>query len=213
MRKKRSGFVELSPWLYPVYIWFHPHDGFQEMKFNKKARLGIALILLFAWVAVELFFRSYADYDFNRFIGEDLSLFNVLIMTVFTFGLAVASNWCFCTLLDGKGRVRDIIVAGAYGIMPYVIVRFAYALLSHIIDASMIGLFNYVVYLAMIWSFCIIFLGLMEIHEYSFPKTVGSVFLTILGALIVFFILILLATILQQFTNFISQVYLELRYS
>ena len=213
MRKKRSGFVEMSPWLYPVYIWFHPHDGFQELKFNKKGSLGIALLAIFAWVVVELFFRSYTDFDFNRFGESDLSLFNVLVMTAFTFGLGVVSNWCFCTLLDGKGRVKDIIIAGAYGIMPYVIARFIYSLLSHVVATEAASMLNYALVLCMIWSFCIIFKGLMEMHEYTFKRTILSVVLTVLGGLIFFFVLTLFATILEQFIDFLNQIYLEIRFS
>lgn len=209
---KRSGFKEMSPYRYPFYTILHPKDGFQEMKFNKKGSVIVTLVILAAWLFVELIYRTATAFDMNSFIHEDISLFRVSVITIIMYGMVCVSNWCFCTLLDGKGKFKDICIVASYSLLPYIIIRFITVLLSLVLAGDEKILLNYVVLLSQLWGFIMACTGLQEIHEYSFRKTMLSIVLTLAGVIIMFFVSLLLIMLIQQLYNFITTVSFELRY-
>lgn len=209
---KRTGFQDMSIWRYPFYIMLHPIDGFQELRFNKKGSSKVTAVILMLWLAAELLYRSVTDYDLNPFNAQNLSFLRVSLITVLMFVMACVSNWCFCSLLDGKGRMKDIFVVGAYGLLPYVIVRFLCVLLSYFFSMDEQILLNYSVIVIEVWCFFIILLGLKEIHEYSMKKTILSLVLTLVGIIIMVFLALLVITLFQQLLVFVMTVGMELMY-
>ena len=131
--KKRTGFDTMSPYLYPFYICLHPRDGFLELKANKKGSTTVVLITVLAWLFVELFYRVATGFDMNQFNPADTSLIRVAVTTVMMFVMVCLSNWCICTLMEGKGKLKDICVVCANALLPYIIVRFIATMLSWVL--------------------------------------------------------------------------------
>ena len=145
-------------------------------------------------------------------ISAYLRLFNVVVVTALTFIIAIISNWCFCTLLDGKGKLIDIAMVGASALVPYIVVKLIEIVLSHFVTTSLSSFFYYAVTLAVIWGFFIVFAGLQNIHEYSALMTIVSLLLTVLGIMIVIFLLLVVVQLYQQIVVFISTIALEIKY-
>ena len=130
---KRIKYNTASPFKYPLYICRNPRDGFIEMKANHKASLFVAFIIVVCWVFAEVFYRVATSYDMNNFSMEEISLFRTSLITIIMYVMVCVSNWCFCTLLDGKGKLKDICVVGAYALFPYVVVRVFTTLCSFVL--------------------------------------------------------------------------------
>ena len=211
--KKRTGFDTMSPYLYPLYICTHPRDGFLELKANKKGSSTVVTLIIALWLLVEVFYRSATGYDMNGFQTEDMSLLRTSVITVMIFFMVCISNWCFCTLLDGKGKLKDICVVAAYALVPYIAVRLITTCCSWILAGDEQVFLDYAVIVAEIWAFFIAFSGLEEIHEYSFAKTILAIFLTVVGLIIILFIALMLMILFQQVYFFIVSLYYEVNYS
>ena len=209
---KRTGFDTMSPWLYPFYICRHPRDGFLELKANKKGSTLVVLTTVVLWLFVELFYRVASGYDMNAFNPEDTSLLRTAVTTVLMFVMVCLSNWCICTLMDGKGKVKDICVVAANALVPYIIVRFLTTMLSWTLAGDEQVFLTYAVVVAEIWGALIAFSGLQEIHEYSFAKTILAIVLTIAFLIIMFFITLMLLILFEQLYFFISTLIFEMRY-
>ena len=209
---KRTGFDTMSPYAYPFYICMHPRDGFLELKANKKGSLSVVSIILALWLAVEVIRRTATGYDMNSFNPEDASLLRTAVITIIIYFMVCLSNWCFCTLLDGKGRLRDICVVAAYALVPYIIVRAITIPLSWVLTGSESVFLNYAVIISEIWAAGIAFSGLEEVHEYSIPKTVMAVFLTFVGLVIMLFVALMLLMLFQQVYFFIVTIIFEAKY-
>lgn len=209
---KRTGFDTMSPFAYPFYICMHPRDGFLELKANKKGSTAVVTIIIALWLFVEVFHRSAAGFDMNGFKAEDTSLLRTSVITVMIYFMVCLSNWCFCTLLDGKGKLKDICVVAAYALVPYVIVRFITTILSWVLAGSESVFLNYAIIVTEVWCAGIAFSGLEEVHEYSIPKTVLAVFLTFVGLVIMLFIALMLLMLFQQVYFFIVTIFYEARY-
>ena len=210
--KKRTGFDTMSPYLYPFYICLHPRDGFLELKANKKGSPLVVTIIVALWLFVELFYRSATGFDMNSFAAADTSLLRTAVITVMIFFMVCISNWCFCTLLDGKGRLVDICVVAANALVPYIIVRFVTTCGSWILAGDEQVFLTYAVVVSEIWAFFIAFSGLEEIHEYSFTKTILAICLTVVGLIIILFIALMLLILFQQLYFFLVSLYYEINY-
>lgn len=208
---KYVSFSEKKPIWYIRYALLHPSDAFQEMKFNKKQSPLLVCGIVFLWLLTELASVLFMDYDFDPEVGTQ-SLFNVVVVTALTFIIAIISNWCFCTLLDGKGKLIDIAMVGASALVPYIVVKLIEIVLSHFVTTSLSSFFYYAVTLAVIWGFFIVFAGLQNIHEYSALMTIVSLLLTVLGIMIVIFLLLVVIQLYQQIVVFISTIALEIKY-
>ncbi len=209
---KRSGFAEMSPWAYPWYILIHPIDGFQEMRMNKKGSLRVTILIVLSWLLVELFHRTFTSYDMNPFDAEKVLVWRVSLITVLMYIIACVSNWCFCTLLDGKGRMKDIFTVGAYSLLPYILVRFITVMLSWAMLGDEKMLLDYAIVISEIWAAFMVIVGLMEIHEYSLKKVALSLLLTVVGIIIILFLSLTLVMLSQQLYMFVSTLIFELRF-
>lgn len=210
--KKRTGFDTMSPYLYPFYICRHPKDGFLELKANKKGSPTIVVITVALWLFVELFYRAATGFDMNQFNADDMSLLRTAVVTVAMFLMVCISNWCICTLMEGKGKLLDICVVGANALVPYIFVRFLTTILSWVFAGDEQVFLNYAVIVAELWGVLIAFSGLQEIHEYTFLKTIYAIGLTIVCLIIMFFIVLMLLILFEQLYFFITTVVFELRY-
>ena len=209
---KRTGFDTMSPYLYPFYICRHPRDGFLELKANKKGSPLVVLITIGLWLAVEMFFRVATGYDMNQFDAADTSLLRTAVVTVLMFVMVCLSNWCICTLMDGKGKLMDICMVAANALVPYIIVRFITTMLSWVLAGDEQVFLTYAVVVSEIWGAMIAFSGLQEIHEYSFLKTIYAIVLTVVCLIIMFFIVLMLLILFEQLYSFIVTLVFDLRY-
>ena len=209
---KRTGFDTMSPYLYPFYICKHPKDGFLELKANKKGSLMVVIITVALWLFAELFYRSATGYDMNTFEDADMSLLRTAMVTVIMFVMVCLSNWCICTLMEGKGKLKDICVVAANALVPYIIVRILTTMLSWVLAGDEQVFLTYAVVVSEIWGAIIAFSGLQEIHEYSFIKTIYAILLTIVCLIIMFFITLMLLILFEQVYYFVVTVVFELRY-
>ena len=64
--------------------------------------------------------------------------------------------------------------------------------------------------ICLIWVLGLLFFGMMTIHDYSLSKSVLTVILTLLGMCIILFILLLLASLVQEIYNYFYGIYKEL---
>lgn len=207
---KRSGFDTMSKWAYPWYIIIHPFDGFQEMRLNRKGSVKNIIIILIAFFFSQAYYKLSTDFDFNKFDKSRVNIVMLLFTTVVLFFVVAVANWCFCTLLDGKGTFKDICTVFAYSLIPYIITTVAVTSFTGILSLNEGAFLQYALTLSFLWSFFIAFAGLQAVHEYSAKKVVGSVILTMLGILIILFIAFLFIMVIQQLFIFIGTIWIEL---
>lgn len=66
--------------------------------------------------------------------------------------------------------------------------------------------------IAYVWSVLLIFFGTISIHNYSFTKNIVATLITLLGMVIITFLLLLFASLTQKLWGFIYNVITELSY-
>ena len=123
--------------------------------------------------------------------------------------LAVA-NWSVTTLLDGKGKMKEIFMMICYSLFPVTVFGFLNILLSNVMtldEAQFITLINII---GWVLTGIMAFMGLVVIHEYGVGKTIWSIILTIVATLIIAFIALLVFDLVQQMYGFVYSLYKEI---
>ena len=209
---KAEKYGKMSKLLYPLYNIIHPIDGFQEMKYNRKDSLPIALLILLLWFFSSVIGWKYTGFDFNVFRADRLNILLVLAKTILLFGLLAVSNWAFCTLMDGKGNFREICIYGAYAAVPFIFISLIVTVFSRILTLEEGILLTYLRVIGLIWTAVLLITALVVLHEYTIKKAVYSIALSILGVLIILFFMLLVYTLIQQLIYFIFGVGYEILY-
>lgn len=215
--KKRSVLVNgtaysalETKYLFPIYTALHPADGFSQFKDRKIHSLRLSAIFVLAWFFLETFSFFYTGYSFNTNRAMDYHFFSTLFLSVGLFLLFVLANWSVCTLLNGKGSLKEITATCAYSLLPYLISIFVNTLLSNILTTEESAILTIVNVIGILWSLMLLFIGLQNIHQYGFAGTFFSILLTIIGMALICFLLLLFYTLVQQAVSFIQSVYTEL---
>lgn len=197
---------------YVFHVIFHPADGFWDLKRERRGSLSASLTFLALTIVTLALEKLETAFLFNP---NRLSEANVLIdafTVLLVFGLWCVANWCTTSLMDGKGRMKDIVIAMGYALFPVALIRLPMVLISHCITLQE-GTFYYVFgFIAYAWAAALVFAGTMMTHEYSFGKTVFTCIITILGMGILMFIGLLFFNVISEMIVFVTTIYREIRF-
>ncbi|MCX7715450.1 MAG: YIP1 family protein [Clostridia bacterium] len=208
----KTTFAQMSKYKYPFYILLHPFDGFQEMKYNKKGSLPFAAMLVFLWYVFEVTNRSMTDFAFNPYRADKLDLRMIALTTIAVFLVAVISNWCFSTFMDGKGSLKDIFIAGAYCLIPIIFATVITTVLSQALVLEEKSFLTYITIVGQLWTALLIVAAVAQVHDFNIGQTVAMIFLTALGMLIMLFLGFLVYSLVQQVIMFVMNFTYELIY-
>ena len=192
------------------YTMFHPFHGFEEIKQKKSGSTLISMIILAAWFITMIFTRQLTGFIFNPYRVDKLNIFSLLPGTIILFTIWAISNWGFCTLLDGEGTFHEVWIVSAYALVPYIICSLIYVFCSNFFTLEAATFLLWIYKAGKYWSIILIFLGLAEMHQYTFKKTLWSIFLTIVGIFIILFLGFLLFSLFNQVATFFMTIYNEI---
>lgn len=192
-----------------LYILRHPIYGSWEMKRKKTGRYRDGLILMALAVAAVTFNRQMRAFVFNNAYNVPLDMMRQIAIIVLPVMLFTLANYAITTLTEGKGSFKDIFMVTCYSLLPLIIFQVLAPVISHFMTL------NELVYLQIIdgvgfgWMALMLLLGIQEIHEYSGGKMVSTMVLTVIGAAIIVFIVLLFFSLLQELGSFVYSIYRE----
>ena len=130
--------------------------------------------------------------------------------TIGIVALWIAANWFVCTLMGGKGKLRDIIIITCYSLLPLIFKNFITVILTNVLlptEANFLSILNAV---SVIYFVLLMICGLIKIHDFSFGRMLSSSFLSLLGVGIIFFLIVMIIILFQQTAGFAVTVFSEL---
>lgn len=195
----------------PIYVLLHPIDGFEQLKYRSLHSYKYSVGAVIAWFLISVLSFFATGFTFNENRAIDYNLFMTLCTTVILFIFFVLSNWCIASFLDGKGKMKDIIVVTAYALLPMLASMLINVFLSNVLcleEEAFIGIVSAFGY---IWSGIVLIMGMYAIHSYSFSRTVVSVILTVIVVLVITLLIALFFTMMQQVYSFIQSLVYELK--
>lgn len=208
----KTSFAQMSKFKYPFFIIFHPFDGYQELKYNKKGSLPYAIFFVLLWYVSEIISQTATDFAFNTNNIERIDIRMIALTTIAMFVIAVISNWCFSTFMDGKGTLAEIFTFGAYALIPLI----ATSLFCTIFSKGLVGdesvFLSTIEIVGIIWSAFLIFAAIQEVHDFTFKQTIAMIFFTVLGIVVILFLGFLVYSLVQQVIMFAVNITYEIIY-
>ena len=197
---------------YAGHVIFHPLDGFWDLKNEKRGNLATALFFLGMTVVTFVLGQRYTGFIFNPRNPVKLNIFMEIGGVLLLYVLWTTANWCLTSLMDGKGTYREILIATGYALVPYVIINLPLIFISGVMIQEEGTFYYFFTALSMLWTAMLLIAGTMMTHDYSLAKTLGTIVCILVGMGIMAFLLLLLASIVQEMVNLVYCVYNELAF-
>lgn len=197
---------------YSNYTMFHPFDGFWDLKHERRGSLAAANILVVLFIFAYALRVQFSGYIFNGVLPGEVNTIYEIIKMVLPLGLWCVANWCFTSLMDGEGTMKDIYVATAYSLKPYIITAVPLWLLTHCLSEDEAFIYTTLSSIVMIWMLGLIFFAMITTHDYSLLKGIIVAILTLVGICLILFIALTFTNIIQQIYDFGMDLYREFIY-
>lgn len=194
------------------HVIFHPVEGFEDLRWKKQGSIKIAMIIVFLLFVAMVADRQLTGFQFNTAYVKVFNIVPLLVQSVVYFFTWVIGNWALCTLFDGEGTLKKICIYSAYALVPYIVCTFLAVFVSNFIVQEESIWMNAISYLGIIWSVVLMVQAMKAAHQYTFGKTLVSMFFTIVAMLLILFLAILLLSLFQQVYAFGYSIYTEISY-
>lgn len=184
-------------------IMAHPFDNFREIKEKGLTSLPICIIIIALYYVFTVFETTAGGFAFVYF---DPASYNALLILAKTVGLVLLwtlANWAVCTLMGGKGKIKEIFTVVCYSLIPLLFSSVIFVVCSNFLVPEEAA------FLTGLRTICILYAGLMLIagslivHDYSFGKFLLTTILTLFGCGIVIFMLVTVIILMQQTWGFL----------
>ena len=192
---------------YSLYTITHPFDGFWDLTHEKRGSIAAAniLTLLLAFTKIWLVL--------SPAMWVNLQYFNVFIyiaQTIVPLALWSISNWAITTLLDGKGRLKEIYMATAYAFTPTILMNIVVMIISPVLINTEWALVPFFLNLGRVWSVGLVLAAMMMLHDYSLSKTILSSIITIVGIGVILFVFGIFFSLISDGLAYIVSLYKEI---
>lgn len=201
----------MSHWKRILKVLGRPSSELYEMKYYKLWPIWPTVIILLCWFAAEVLSAYSTDFKFNYRNLTEINILYTLGATIGLYLMFVVVNWAVTTLMDGKGKLREIFCATSYALIPYAAAKVFCVCLSHFVIMEEGAFLTVIEAFALLYSVFIFMAVMMTIHDYTLMKATFSVALSAAGIVFVLFLLVLFFGLLQQVTLFAQTIYMELQ--
>ena len=155
---------------------------------------------------------QFSGYVVTGTISKDVDAIFEVLMMLLPLLFWVVANWCFTTLMNGEGSMKDIYICTCYALKPYVLCAIPLFLMSHVLTAEEAMFYTVFDTIVWVWVLGLFFFGMMVTHDYSLGWGILTAILTIIGMLIIIFIILLFVNIVQDVVVFVYNIYKELTF-
>lgn len=192
---------------YSLYTITHPFDGFWDLTHEKRGSIAAANIITLLIVLTKVWIILSPAMWVNL---QYFNMFLYIAQTIVPMALWCISNWAITTLLDGKGRLKDIYMATAYAFTPYVLMNIVVLIISPVLIDTEWVLVVFSFKLGAVWSVGLLLAAMMMIHDYSLSKTILSSLITIVGIGVMLFVFGIFFSLISDGIAFVLSLYKEI---
>ena len=194
---------------FAFYCVAHPFDGFYVMKREKRGSLSVSLGIIIVTIIGFVFSGRMTGFILNTKDPAEFSLIDEIVKVVAVFGIYCVINWCVTALMDGEGKLTDIVNCTAAGLIPVAVTLIPMTLISNVLVQEDVAFYYVVWSIIVLYTAFLIIIGVMETHQYTFKKTLGVLIITVLGMVVSVFLAMLFINLINTMYDFIIKIYTE----
>lgn len=195
---------------FALYVMTHPFDGFWDLTHEKRGSLGAANLFVLLTVLTQLLALQYTSFMFSAVYWDSVNIIERSLSMLVPLSIWCLANWGLTTLFDGKGTLRDVYMATAYALVPYVLIHMPLILVSNILTVQEGAIYSVFSGLSVLWTGLLLVSGMMKIHDYTLGKTLLFMLMSALGILIVVFLVLLFVSLVSDGVGYFVALYREI---
>ncbi|TVP85107.1 MAG: DUF1282 domain-containing protein [Acholeplasmataceae bacterium] len=195
---------------FPLYILTHPIDGFYEMKHNRQGRLRVAAVFFVIHAVLGIVEFTYTGFLFNTTDPSQFRFLRSILVSVAPYLIFIVANWSITSLMDGKGRFKEIFMVTGYAFFPIIVLRIISIFTSNFFTLEEGFFYHGAITLGYLLMFYLLFMGMRSIHEYSVLRAVTTVILTMVSMSVIVFLGLLALNLAQQIVLFLQTIIREI---
>ncbi len=203
-------YFSKEKWNYMFYTISHPMDGYYWIRHAEKGSVPLAILMVMIFSFCFTANRLLASFIVNDTDPRGVDSYYELIGVLAFYLLICVGNWSVTCLMSGEGRMKDIAIAVGYGTIPITIVFAAGTLISNFIADGEQAFYVLLIGVGILYGVIMILIGIMQVHNYTLGKTLGTLFLTFIAMLIIIFLLLLLSNLFGLVVTFFKSIYTEI---
>ncbi len=199
-------------WSYMVNMLKHPIDELYDLKHGihgSTKSATVIFILAFVIYLVDMFARSFS---FQMVDPGKTSILTVGALFLVPAVLWVIGNYMISAINDGEGKFKNVYMATAYSLVPYVIFGPIVIASTYVLTLNEAVIVHYLWTIAIAWSAILICISVREIHNYTVKETVKIILLTLFFMLMAIIVCVILFLIGQQVVLFFQDIINEVTY-
>jgi len=193
-----------------LYTMFHPVNGFDAVKWENAGSLRNCFIIMFLFFLVNVFDAVLVGFIYNTRNPDKISVPSIFAVSIGGILLWFISNWAVSSLMFTEGKTKHILILTCYSLLPYIIWEFFYIAASNFVAGEMAPFLTMLRFIGIAWSIILLIFGSYQIHQISVGKVFANIFLTIVGVLIMLFLMLLAFSLMQQMYIFAYTIFSEI---
>ena len=200
----------LASMKYGLHVITHPFDGFWDLIHEKRGTIAAANTFLILFLITRVLKLLLTSFQFISAPIQYINVFQEMGSLALPFIILCLANWAMTTLFDGKGRFKDIYMAMCYALIPYILIQIPMIVVSNMLTYEEGSFYTVLLSFSVIWCVFLVFVGLMEVHDYGPGKTFIFLIVTIFGAAVIIFLLLVFFSLLGDALSYFISLYREI---
>lgn len=192
------------------YTLFHPFNGFDQVKWEKKGSPRFCILILAAFFLTNVFDQVLTGFIFNTYNPDKISVPSIFLITMGGFLIVFIANWAVSSLMFTEGELRNIFIALCYTLCPWIIAELLYILATNFSNQELQAFLTAIRIVGLIWSAAVLLTGMFYVHQLSFGKVLVNLLLTAVGVLAILFLILLAYSLVNQIYTFLFTIWNEL---
>lgn len=190
----------------------HPFRTFEEVKQKNLGSMVIAGVLALLFYVTTTLSEVGSSFLFTDIAAGNYNTLFTVAQTLGLIALWSVSNWLICSLFSGKGTFKEVFIATNYCLIPIIFYNIIRTVLSHIMPLSGKAFLDGIYVVILLYTVYLLCVAFTTIHDYSLSKFIGTTVVTVLGMLLVIFVIFMVVILLQQLGDFIGSIFVEVIY-
>lgn len=193
-----------------LYTIFHPFNGFDQVKWEKKGSVPFCFVILLAFFLTNVFDQVLTGFIFNTFNPDKISVPSIFLITMGGFLICFVANWAVSSLMFTEGELHNIFIVLCYTLVPYILAELVYIFATNFSNLELQAFLVAIRFIGLAWSGIVLLVGMFYIHQLSFGKVIVNLLLTAVGVLAILFLILLAYSLVNQIYTFLFTIWNEL---
>lgn len=195
---------------YSLYMILHPFDGSWDLIHEGRGSMAAANTIVILTLITNIWDMKFTNFMLNGTRWSEVNIVMKIASILVPLAIWVLANWSLTTLMDGKGRFKEIYMATAYCLTPYVLIGLPMIVVSNVVTKEEGVFYTYFNVFALIWCVFLLLCAMMMIHDYGLLKGLGSTLLSVAGMAIIMFIILLFFSLVSDAIAYFVSIYKEI---